>query len=82
MLSSSNLSRVVMAPASSAAAMVNAFITDPGSYMRETAGLVNSSPSVVAYWLASYDGKVAMPSTAPVLASMTTPVTPAALFRW
>ena len=56
LLSSTNVSVVVIAPASSAAAMVNGFITEPGSYCRETAGLLNSWPSVVANWFASYDG--------------------------
>jgi hypothetical protein len=56
LLSSSNVSEVVIAPASSAAAIVKAFMTDPGSYWRATAGFANRSPSVVANWLASYDG--------------------------
>ena len=56
LLSSTTVSFVVIAPASSAAATVNAFMTDPGSYWRATAGLLNSSPSVVAKSLASYDG--------------------------
>ena len=56
LLSSRNVSSVSIAPASSAAATVKAFITDPGSYWRATAGLLNSSPSVVAKSLASYDG--------------------------
>ena len=61
--------------------MVKAFITEPGSYRRETAGLVNTSGSNVPYLLASYDGKVASASTAPVLTSITTPVTPCAALR-
>jgi hypothetical protein len=36
--------------------MVKAFITEPGSYIRATAGFANSSPSVVANWFASNDG--------------------------
>ena len=47
---------VLILPASSVAAMVKAFITDPGSYWRATAGFANRSPSVVAKSLASYDG--------------------------
>ena len=39
LLPSTTLVEVVIAPASSAEAMVNAFITDPGSYGRATAGL-------------------------------------------
>jgi len=36
-----------MAPASSAAATVNAFITDPGSYCRLTAGSVKRAGGVL-----------------------------------
>ncbi len=53
LLLSLNLSRVVMAPASRAAATVKAFITEPGSYWLETAGLVKTSGSSVPYLLAS-----------------------------
>ena len=47
LLLSTTRSVVLIAPASSAAAMVKAFITEPGSYWRLTAGLVNRDSSVL-----------------------------------
>ena len=67
---------MLMAPASRAAATVTAFRTDPGSYWRLTAGLVNSAGSVVGYWLASKVGTDARAMIAPVLTSMISPSRP------
>jgi len=60
--------------------MVNAFMTDPGSYWRLTAGLVKRAGSVAWYALASKDGKLARPTMAPVLTFITRPVAPTAWF--
>ena len=59
---------------------MNAFITDPGSYCRLTAGSVKSAGSVLPYELASNDGNEAIAMIAPLWTSITSPVAPWARF--